>query len=65
MKIVLTTAPRAEGDLERGRIEEFARKIQILLSNKDIYDKFREEELRKVKEYSLEKVVNQFVKLFC
>ena len=50
--------------VERGNIDEFVQKIQILLSNKDIYDKFRVEELEKVKEYSLEEVSNKFIKLF-
>jgi len=50
--------------VERGKIEEFAKKIQILLSNKNIYDKFRLEELRKVREYSLKKIVDKFIKLF-
>ena len=49
--------------VERGNIEEFAEKIQILLSNKDIYDRFRVEELEKVEEYSLEKVVDRFMDL--
>jgi glycosyltransferase involved in cell wall biosynthesis len=50
--------------VERGNIEEFATKIQILLSNKDIYDKFRLEELEQVKKYSLERVAKEFTKLF-
>ncbi len=50
--------------VERGNVEEFAKKIHILLSNKDIYDKFREEELEKVKEYNLENIVDRFIQLF-
>jgi len=47
-----------------GDTKEFAKKIQILLSSKEIYDRFRKEELEKVKEYSLDKVVNKFINLF-
>ena len=47
-----------------GDTKEFAKKIQILLSSKEIYDRFRKEELEKVKEYSLDRVVNKFINLF-
>ena len=47
-----------------GDTELFAHKIEILLSDKELYDDFRKEELEKVKEYSLDKIVNKFIKLF-
>ena len=47
-----------------GDVKEFAKKIQILLSSKEIYDRFRKEELEKVKEYSLDRALNKFIKLF-
>lgn len=45
-------------------IEKFVYKIESLLSDKKIYDKFRKEELKKVKEYSLDKIAEKFIKLF-
>ena len=50
--------------VERGDVEDFAKKINLLLSDKKIYEKFRKEELEKVKEYSLDKIVNKFINLF-
>lgn len=49
-----------------GDIKEFTKKINILLSasDKKIYHRFRKEELEKVKEYSLERVLDKFIKLF-
>ncbi|MFZ5559804.1 MAG: glycosyltransferase family 4 protein [Patescibacteria group bacterium] len=47
-----------------GDIEMFAHKIETLLSDKELYNSFRKEELEKVKEYSLDKIVNKFIKLF-
>jgi glycosyltransferase involved in cell wall biosynthesis len=47
-----------------GDIEKFAYKIDVLISNKEIYNKFRKEELERVKEYSLEKTIDRFIKLF-
>lgn len=47
-----------------GDIKEFTKKIQILLSSKEIYDRFRKGELEKVKEYSLDNVINKFINLF-
>ena len=47
----------------RENIEEFADKIAILLSDEEAYNRFRIEELEKVKEYSLEKVVDKFIDL--
>jgi len=32
-----------------------------LLSDKELYDDFRKEELEKVKEYSMDKVINKFI----
>lgn len=50
--------------LRAGDIEGFANKIKILLSDGNIYEKFREEELEEVKKYSLDKIVDRFIKLF-
>jgi len=50
--------------VERGDIQEFAKKINLLLSDKEVYNRFKKEELEKVKEYSLKKTVNKFIKLF-
>jgi len=47
-----------------GNIEMFVHKIEILLNDKKIYEKFRNEELEKIKEYSLEKIVEKFINLF-
>jgi len=47
-----------------GDIKEFVKKINLLLLDKGVYDRFRKEELEKVKEYSLDKVVNKFINLF-
>jgi glycosyltransferase involved in cell wall biosynthesis len=47
-----------------GEVEKFAQKIEILITDTKIYKKFREEELEKVKEYSIEKVINKFIELF-
>jgi len=46
-----------------GDIEMFVQKIEILISDKDIYEQFRKEELEKVKEYSLEKIINKFMNI--
>ncbi len=48
--------------VERGNVEKFAEKISTLLSNQEIYNQFRKEELEKVKEYSLEKVAKKLHK---
>jgi len=45
-------------------IEKFAYKIEILFSDRKIYNEFKKEELEKVKEYSLTNTVNKFIKLF-
>jgi len=44
-----------------GDVEMFVNKIETLLSDKKVYDKFRKEELKKVKEYSLEKIIDKFI----
>ncbi|HUT96487.1 MAG TPA: glycosyltransferase family 4 protein [Candidatus Paceibacterota bacterium] len=50
--------------VKSGDVEMFAHKIENLLSDQKVYEAFRKEELQKVKEYSLEKVVNKFIALF-
>ena len=50
--------------VKAGDIKEFIKKINLLLLDKGVYDRFRKEELEKVKQYSLEKVVNKFINLF-
>lgn len=47
-----------------GDIDGFAEKILTLLKDQFLYDKFRREELEKIKDYSLESTVNKFIKLF-
>ena len=47
-----------------GDAEMFAHKIEILFSDKNLYDIFRKEELRKVREYSLDNIINKFIRLF-
>jgi len=47
-----------------GDIEKLVYKIENLLSDKKIYNQFRREELEKVKEYSLDKVIDKFINLF-
>jgi len=59
------SSPIAQKFLVRpGDIEGFAEKILTLLKNQDIYDRFRQEELEKIKEYSLDNTVNKFINLF-
>jgi len=47
-----------------GDVEKFAHKIEILLTDEKIYSKFKKEGLEKVKEYSLENVIEKFINLF-
>jgi len=47
-----------------GDIEMFVHKIEILLSDKKTYNEFKKQELEKVKEYGLEKIVEKFINLF-
>jgi len=47
-----------------GDAEKFAQKIEILLNDEKIYEQFKKEELKKVKDYSLEKIVDEFLNLF-
>jgi len=47
-----------------GDVEVFAHKIESLLSDQKLYLNFRKEELEKVKEFSLDNVINKFIKLF-
>lgn len=47
-----------------GDVEMFAHKIETLFSDEKIYEDFKKEELQKVKEYSLDKVVKKFLELF-
>ena len=50
--------------IKPGDIEMFAQKIEILLNDEKLYKQFRKEELEKVKEYSLGKIMNKFINLF-
>jgi len=50
--------------VKSGDVELFAHKIESLLSEPETYKTFQKEELEKVKEYSMEKVIDAFVKLF-
>ena len=45
-------------------VEMFAHKIETLLSDEKTYNDFRKEELEKVKEYSLDRVIKKFIALF-
>lgn len=47
-----------------GDVEKFCHKLEILLTDKKIYNQFKKEELEKVKEYSLEKISKKFINLF-
>ena len=47
-----------------GDIEMFAHKIEALISDRKTYDDFKKEELKKVKQYSLDGAINRFIKLF-
>jgi len=47
-----------------GDVEMFAHKIETLMSDEKIYEDFKKEELQKVKEYSLDRIVNKFIELF-
>jgi len=46
-----------------GEIEMFAHKIELLLSDKELYNNFKKQELKKVKEYSLERISGKFIKI--
>jgi glycosyltransferase involved in cell wall biosynthesis len=50
--------------IKSGEVEKFAQKIQILLSDPKTYNQFKKEELEKVKEYSLDRVLDKFLDLF-
>jgi len=47
-----------------GDVEMFAHKIENLFSDKNVYADFQKEELEKVKEYSMDKIINKFIELF-
>ena len=47
-----------------GDVEMFAHKIEALISDEKIYDDFKKEELQKIKEYSLDNIINKFIALF-
>ena len=49
--------------VKAGDTEMFAHKIETLLSDEIVYEQFRKEELEKIKEYSLENVINKFIKI--
>jgi glycosyltransferase involved in cell wall biosynthesis len=50
--------------VKSGDVAMFAHKTETLISDKETYEKFRKEELEKVQEYSLIKVLNKFIELF-
>ncbi len=50
--------------VKSGDIEKFIHKLEILLTDKKIYNQFKKQELEKVKEYSLEKIAKKFINLF-
>jgi len=50
--------------VKSGDVEMFAHKIENLISSEEIYNQFKKEEIEKVKEYSLENVLDIFIKLF-
>ncbi len=50
--------------VKSGDIEKFTHKLEILLTDKKIYNQFKKQELEKVKEYSLEKIAKKFIDLF-
>jgi len=47
-----------------GDVEMFAHKLEALMSDEKVYEDFRKEELQKIKEYSIDKVIDIFIKLF-
>jgi len=49
--------------VKSGDVEKFAHKIEILLTDEKLYNKFKKEELEKVKEYSLDRIVDKFIEL--
>lgn len=49
--------------VKSGDAEMFAHKIENLFSNDDLCGDFRKEELQKIKEYSLDNIVNRFIEL--
>ena len=49
--------------VKSGDVAMFAHKIEALISDKETYEKFRQEELEKVQEYSLEKVIDKFINI--
>ncbi len=50
--------------VKAGDTEMFVHKIETLLSDETIYEQFKREELEKVKEYSLDRVLDKFLDLF-
>lgn len=49
--------------VKSGDVELFAHKIESLLSDQETYKNFQKEELEKIKEYSMDNVMNKFIKL--
>lgn len=49
--------------VKSGDVEMFAHKIENLLSDEKVYEDFKKEELQKVKEYSIDKVIDTFINL--
>lgn len=46
-----------------GEVEKFVQKIEVLMTDSKTYKKFQEEGLEKVKEFSLDKVIDKFIKI--
>ncbi|MDP2924262.1 MAG: glycosyltransferase, partial [Candidatus Omnitrophota bacterium] len=49
--------------VKSGDVAMFAHKIEALISDKETYEKFKEEELEKVQEYSMDKVIDKFINI--
>ncbi len=50
--------------IKSGDVELFAHKIESLLSEPETYETFQKEELEKIREYSIDNVINKFIELF-
>jgi glycosyltransferase involved in cell wall biosynthesis len=49
--------------VKSGDVELFAHKIESLLNDKDTYKTFQKEELEKIKEYSMDSVMDKFINI--
>lgn len=50
--------------LPMGDLDKFVEKIEVLFEKQDVYNKFQQEEEKKVGNFSQEKVLNAFINLF-